>query len=152
MTVFRVTNALKMANQKAFRIKPTKRQIRYFSESFKKQKVREIERNLTTVLMVSREYEVSDTAVYNWLYKYSVLRTKQVRQIIEPMSDSHKIQELRKKIQELEQLVGQKQIQLEFKEKMIDLAEQMYNVDIKKKLGSKLSSGSGSIEKNTSGK
>ena len=141
-----------MANQKAFRIKPTKRQIRYFSESFKKQKVREIERNLTTVLMVSREYEVSDTAVYNWLYRYSVLRARQVRQIIEPMSDSHKIQELRKKIQELEQLVGQKQIQLEFKEKMIDLAEQMYNVDIKKKLGSRLSSGSGSIEKNTGGK
>jgi transposase-like protein len=141
-----------MANQKAFRIKPTKRQIRYFSESFKKQKVREIERNLTTVLMVSREYEVSDTAVYNWLYKYSVLRARQVRQIIEPMSDSHKIQELRKKIQELEQLVGQKQIQLEFKEKMIDLAEQMYNVDIKKKLGSKLSSGSGSTEKPTGGK
>lgn len=141
-----------MANQKAFRIKPTKRQIRYFSESFKKQKVREIERNLTTVLMVSREYEVSDTAVYNWLYKYSVLRVKQVRQIIEPMSDSHKIQELRRKIQELEQLVGQKQIQIEFKEKMIELAEQMYNVDIKKKLGSRLSNGSGSTEKNTSGK
>jgi hypothetical protein len=68
------------------------------------------------------------------------------------MSDSHKIQELRKKIQELELLVGQKQIQIEFKEKMIELAEQMYNVDIKKKLGSRLSNGSGSAEKNTDGK
>lgn len=141
-----------MAKPKAFRIKPTKRQIRFFSESFRRQKVREIERNLTTVLEVSREYEVSTTAVYNWLYKYSTLRAKQVRQIVEPMSDAHKIKELKKKIEELERLVGQKQIQLEFKEKMIELAEEMYQVDIKKKVGSRLSSGSGSTEKNTDGK
>jgi len=141
-----------MANKKTFRIKPTKRQVRFFSESFRKQKVREIERNLTTVRMVSREYEVSTVAVYKWLYKYSFLRSKQLRQIIEPMSDARKIEDLRKKIQELERLVGQKQIQIEFKEKMIELAEQMYNIDIKKKLGSRLSSGSGSTENNISGK
>ena len=68
------------------------------------------------------------------------------------MSDAHKIKELRKRIQELEQLVGQKQIQIEFKEKMIELAEEMYQVDIKKKLGWKLSNGSGSTGKNTGGK
>jgi transposase len=141
-----------MARTEAFRIKPTKRQIRIFSESFKRTKVREIERNLTSVRMVSREFEVSDTAVYNWVYKYSTLRPKQLRQIVEPMSDAHKIKELRKKIQELEQLVGQKQIQIEFKEKMIELAEELYQVDIKKKLGLKLSNGSGSTGKNTGGK
>jgi transposase len=141
-----------MAKTQAFRIKPTKRQIRFFSESFRKTKVREIERNLTTVLEVSREYEVSTTAVYNWLYKYSTLRARQLRQIVEPMSDAHKIKELKKKIEELERLVGQKQIQLEFKDKMIEIAEEMYKVDIKKKLGSQLSSGSGSTEENTDGK
>jgi transposase-like protein len=141
-----------MAKPDAFKIKPTERQNRIFSESFRKAKVREIERNLTTVTMVSREYEVNRTAVYKWLWKYSSLRAKQIRQIVEPMSDTHKIAELRKKIKELEQLVGQKQIQIEFKEKMIELAEQMYGVDIKKKLGSKRSSGSGSSEKNTGGK
>ena len=123
-----------MAKPDAFKIKPTERQNRIFSESFRKAKVREIERNLTTVTMVSREYEVNRTAVYKWLWKYSSLRAKQIRQIVEPMSDTHKIAELRKKIKELEQLVGQKQIQIEFKEKMIELAEQMYGVDIKKNL------------------
>jgi transposase len=141
-----------MANTKAFRIKPTQRQIRYFSESFRKEKVREIERNLTTVALVSKEYEVSKRAVYEWLYKYSAFRAKQVRQIIEPMSDAHKIKELRKKIQELEQLVGQKQIQIEFKDKMIELAEELYRIDIKKKVGSRLSNGSGSTETTTDGK
>ena len=141
-----------MANPKAFRLKPTTRQNRFFSQSFRRSKVREIERNLTTVRMVSQEYDVSIAAVYKWLYKYSTFRQKQVRQIVEPMSDAHKIKELRKKIEELERLVGQKQIQLEFKEKMIEIAEQMYQVDIKKKLGSKLSSGTGSTETPTAGK
>jgi transposase len=102
--------------------------------------------------MISREFDVSRTSIYRWLYKYSVYRARQVRQIIEPMSDARKIEELRKKIKELEQLIGQKQIQLEFKDKLIEIAEQMYQVDIKKKLGSKLSSGSGSTEKDTGGK
>jgi transposase len=141
-----------MANPGAFKIKPTKRQNRIFSESFRRMRVREIERNLTTVSMVSREFEVSATSVYRWLNKYSALRARQLRQIVEPMSDAQKIKDLRKKIQELEQLIGQKQIQIEFKDKMIELAEEMYRVDIKKKLGSKLSSGSGSTEKNTGGK
>jgi len=141
-----------MARPEAFRIKPTKNSSRYFSESFKIKKVREIERNLTRVSEICREYEVSRAAVYKWLNKYSTFRKRGVRQIIEPMSDTRKIKELKAKIKELEQMVGQKQIQLEFKEKMIELAEQMYNVDIKKKLGTKPSSGSGSTDQNTTGK
>jgi transposase len=141
-----------MAKPEAFRKKLVKRQLRYFSESFKVARVREIERNLTTVTLISKEFSVTRPAVYKWLHKYSALRAKQVRQIIEPMSDARKIEEMRKKIQELERLVGQKQIEIEFKEKMIEIAEQMYGVDIKKKFGSRQSSGSGSTEKSTDGK
>ena len=132
--------------------KRIKRQNRYFSESFRKKKVREIERNITTVAEVSKEYEVSSTAVYKWLHKYSVLYQKQLRQIIEPMSDTRKIKALKEKIKELERLVGQKQIQLEFKDKMIQLAEEEYGVDIKKKFGLPPFDGSGWSEKNTDGK
>ena len=140
-----------MAKKVDFKKQKTGREARYFSESFKQGKVREIERNLITVRQISKEYEVTTAAVYKWLYKYSLFRKRQIRQIIEPMSDSRKIEELRAKIKELEQLIGQKQIQLEFKDKMIEIAEQMYKVDIKKKLGSKLSNGSGLSEKNTLG-
>ena len=139
-----------MVKRSDFEKRP-RRTIRYFSESFKKEKVRQIERNLVRVSEVSKEYEVSVTAVYKWLNKYSAFNKRQVRQIIEPMSDERKIKELRAKIQELERIIGQKQIQLEFKDKMIDLAEEMYNVDIKKKLGTLPLSGSGSTEDNTAG-
>lgn len=129
-----------------------KQQVRHFSESFKRDKVREIERNLTTVMQVSKVYGVSRSAVYKWLYNYSVHRKKQIRQIIEPMSDTRKIQELEQKIKELERLVGQKQILIEFREKQIEIAEEMYRIDIKKKLGTSPSNILGPTGKSTPGK
>ncbi len=129
-----------------------RRQNRYFSESFRKKKVREIEQNITTVNEVSKEYQVSGTAVYKWLYKYSRHYKRQVKQVIEPMSDTRKIKALKEQIKELERLVGQKQIKLEVYEKMVELAEQEYEVDIKKKFGSAPSCGSGNTENNTSGR
>ena len=141
-----------MAKLQDFSKEASRRVNRYFSESFKRKKVREIEKNISTVLEVSREYEVSKTAVYKWLDKYSRNRKRGVKQVVELMSDTRKIQDLKAKIRELEQLVGQKQFEIEFKNKMIDIAEEMYDVDIKKKLGSKPSPGSGSTGKNTGGK
>ena len=129
-----------------------RKQVRIFSRDFKQQKVREIERNLTTVGEVSKEYEVSRTAVYKWLDAYSVDNHRKVRCIVEPMSDSKKIEDLKARIKELEQMVGQKKIQLEYKDKMIELAEERYKVDIKKKFGSKRSSASGTTGKNNPGR
>ena len=141
-----------MAIRQEFEQRRSQRQNRYFSGAFKRKKVREIETNLSTIAEVSREYEVTRSAVYKWIYKYSSMKKKGVKQVVESASDTRKIQALKEQIKELERLVGQKQIQLEFKDKMIDLAEELYNIDIKKKLGSKASSGSGSIGKNTDGK
>lgn len=124
---------------------------RYFSESFRRAKVKEIESGQTRVSDVCREYQVSSSAVYKWLDKYSRLRSMGLRQIVEPMSDTSKIKALQDRIAELERMVGQKQVELEFKDKLIDIAEQMYDVDIKKKLGSKPSFGSGNTGTNTAG-
>lgn len=131
-----------MATNSSDQVKWIRQQKRYFSESFKKQKVKEIDNKVTTVRQVCNLHEVSRSAVYKWLNKYSFYNKQKVRLIVEPMSDSHKIEELQKRIRELERMVGIKQIELEFKEKMIDIAEEMYGVDIKKKLGSQLSDGS----------
>ncbi|SDL79991.1 Transposase, partial [Salinimicrobium catena] len=98
-----------MAKPQDFSKEASQRVNRYFSDSFKRKKVREIERNLTTVSEVSKEYEVSTTAVYKWLDKYSRNRKRGVKQVVELMSDTRKIQDLKAKIRELEQLVGQKQ-------------------------------------------
>jgi transposase len=114
---------------------------RYFSEEFKKKKIRELERNITSVIDICKTYSVSRTSVYKWAFKYSAMAKKQVKQVVEAKSDTQKIKALEERIKELERIVGQKQLLLEFKDKMIEIAEADYGVDIKKKVGSKLSSG-----------
>jgi tRNA threonylcarbamoyladenosine modification (KEOPS) complex Cgi121 subunit len=74
------------------------------------------------------------------------------KQIIERKSDTRKIHELKERIKELERVIGQKQLKLEFQEKMIELAEETYQIDIKKKLISRLSSGTGQTDPNTAGR
>ena len=124
-------------------------QNRYFSDEFKKKKVREFENNLASVADICRTYSVSRTSVYRWIYKYSIMAKKQVKQVVEAKSDTKKIKALEDRIKELERVVGQKQLLLEFKDKMIEIAESTYGVDIKKKVGSKLSSGTISTGKST---
>ena len=129
-----------------FNVERRVRQNRFFSDEFKKKRVRELENNLVTVTEICKTYQVSRTSVYKWIYKYSAMAKKQYKQVVEPKSDARKIKLLEQRIKELERIVGQKQILLEFKDKMIEIAEQTYDVDIKKKLGSKLSSGTGNLK------
>ena len=115
-----------------FNVERRVRQNRFFSDEFKKRRVRELENNLVTVTEICKTYQVSRTSVYKWIYKYSAMAKKQHKQVVEPRSDTRKIKLLEQRIKEMERIVGQKQILLEFKDKMIDIAEQTYDVDIKK--------------------
>lgn len=141
-----------MVNLEKFKQHKQNRQLRtqrYFSEDFKRKKVREIEQNLTTVTQLCKEYEVSNTSIYRWIHKYSINMKKGVVQIVEAKSDTVKIQKLKDQIKELERIVGQKQIIIDFQQKMIELAENELGVEIKKKYVSKPLPGSGLTETNT---
>jgi Transposase. len=125
------------------------RPYRYFSEDFKKKKVAELDKKQITVTEICKEYEVSYTAVYKWIYKYSVMRKKGIKMVIEAESDTAKIKSLKDHITQLEQLLGQKQFQIDFLEKQIEIASDKYGIELKKKLSGKPSAGSGNTEKNT---
>lgn len=77
--------------------------------------------------------------VYRWLSNYGTMRKKKERLKVESESDSMRLLEMKKKIAELEQIVGQKQILLDFQDKMIELAEEHYQIDIKKTFSGKQS-------------
>jgi transposase len=138
-----------MAKRSTFLMTVRARQLRRFSEEFKKQKVLEIQSKSTTISEVCKAYEVADTNVRKWIAKYSSNYQKGIVTIVESESDTKKLIEAKKRIAELERLIGQKQIQLEFKDKVIELAEEYYQIDIKKKFESKPSSGSGNTEKDS---
>jgi len=56
---------------------------------------------------------------------------------VESKSDTQKILALKKRIAELERMVGQKEIELTFKNKLIDIAEDKFGIEIKKKTSTK---------------
>lgn len=138
-----------MATIKQFQQTTKQRQYRYFSEEFKKQKVRDIENNILTVSDICKEYEVSKTAIYKWIYNFSAMKKKGIRQVIETDSDTKKLQALKEHIKELERALGQKQLLIDFQSKVIELAEEEYQIDIKKKFGEPPYSGSGITEGDT---
>ena len=106
---------------------------RYFSESLKRKIVGELEKNLVTVSEVCKEYQVSHTSVYKWIYKYSAMRKKSIKMVVESDSDVVKMKVMREHIAELERLLGQKQFEIDFLNKQLELLGEHYQVDLKKK-------------------
>lgn len=118
------------------------RKRRRFSESFKRKKAQEIESGQVKISEICRVYQIRKQSVYKWLQKYGSMQQKKERLIVETESDTLKVIELQRRVAELERIIGQKQIEIDFKDKMIDLAEEVYHVDIKKKFCTRPSSGS----------
>jgi transposase len=136
-----------MATREKFQLSTEERRKRTFSEEFKRQKVKEIERKQTTVREVSKAYQIRPNNVYKWIEKYTIKDKNGVRLVVEMESETKRVLALLQKVAELERIVGQKQILIDFQNKMIELAEEEYQVDIKKKFDSEPSSIIGTTEK-----
>lgn len=124
-----------MATRTGVKLSIQERRSRRFSTNFKVKKVQEIESGLTRISEVCKQYQVSYTNVYRWLEKYGTMKKQTERMIVETLSDTQELLALKKRVADLERIIGQKQIMIDFKDKMIDLAEEVYGVDIKKKFG-----------------
>jgi transposase-like protein len=120
------------------RIKPK----RVFSEEFKKKLVADFESGAATVRMMQAQYNISSSALYRWIYTYSKYNEKNVRIVEMKDSQTQRLKELEQKVKELERAVGQKQIKIDFLEKMIELAEDHYAIDVKKNSSIQPSGGS----------
>lgn len=125
------------------------RKRRRFSESFKRKKVQEIESGQVKISEICRQYQVLRQNVNRWRRKYGSMEKKRERLIVETESDTLKIKELQLRVAELERIVGQKQIEIDFKDKMIEIAEEHYGIDIKKKFDPSPSVTSGNTGKTT---
>jgi len=137
-----------MATKNKTKIKREIRKIRRFSEEIKIKKVKEIEQNISTIADIRREYGVSRTTVYKWIYKYSLNLKKGVRQVLELESETLKTKRLKEQVAELERIVGQKQLAIDFLEKMVEIGSEELGVDIKKKFSGQSSDGTGKTKKN----
>lgn len=108
------------------------RKQRSYSEEFKKSLVASFEKGEFSVLQLQKLYGVRNAIIYKWVYKYSQFNEKGCRIVEMEDSNQNKLKELATKVKELERIVGQKQIAIEYLEKMIELAKTDLNIDIKK--------------------
>ena len=107
--------------------------LRIFSEEFKKARVKEYEKGEFSVKELSRLFSIREAIIYRWIYKYSAYNKRRIKVVEMADSSAKKIKELQKRIQELERVVGQKQLNIDFLEKMIEIASNDLGIDIKKK-------------------
>ncbi len=136
-----------MANREDFKLSTSQKRRRRFSENFKREKVRELEQGYVRVVELCKLYDVSSAAVYKWIAKFGTGKDEKEWLMVESKSDTQELLKLRKQVAELERVLGQKQILLDFQEKMIELAEQHYGIDIKKNSSTQAFNQSGIKEK-----
>ena len=127
------------------------RQRRTFSPTLRKEVVGFIESGKLNVSAAAREYDVTRNTIYRWIHRYSTYNKKGVELVVDKDSHSKKLERLQKKIAELEQAVGHKQMQIDYYKKFVDLASEEVGEDLKKKYDSAASSGSSKTKKPSTG-
>ena len=125
---------------------------RKFTDEFKKARVKEFEKGELTALEITREYKLAFPLIYNWIRKYSIYHQNNYQVVVEEKSLSKKNQTLRKRVEELEAMLGRKQMEVEYLQKVIDISSDDLEVDLKKKHGTAPSNGFGETKPPTSGK
>jgi len=123
------------------------RQQRIFSEEFKKSKVKDLVEKRVTIKQLCKLYEISRATVYNWLYRYSKDYQKKPIFVVQMESEAQKTLQLLQRVAELERAVGQKQLEIDFLNKLLEIGSEEIGFDIKKKFSLKLSNGTGSTGK-----
>jgi transposase-like protein len=122
------------------------RRYRRYSESFKKQLVRDHGAGNFSVFQLSKLHDLSTSTIYRWIYMYS--SNEPNYQIVEMKeSSTQKLKLMEGRIKDLERIVGQKQIKIDYLEKLIEIAEEELKIDIKKNIDTPHSSGSGKTRK-----
>jgi transposase-like protein len=121
--------------------KITIRSSRIFTEEFKKTCVKEYESGQFSVMELSKLYQINAVIIYRWIYKYSAYNKRKIKVVEMATSSKQKLKELQKRISDLERVVGQKQLNIDFLEKMIEIAKDEYGIDIKKNFDTPPSTG-----------
>jgi transposase len=109
------------------------RKCRVYSEPYRRELVRLFEQGKFSVRQLGKLYGVDISLIYRWIYKYSQFNEPGYRVVEMKQSSTAKLKAMEQKIKDLEKIIGQKQIKIDFLEEMIDVAKDELQIDIKKK-------------------
>ena len=105
---------------------------RKFSNEFKKFIVSEYESGKFTVKELGELHGLGLQMIYNWIYKFSSFNKPNTVVVEMKESSMRKLKAYEKRIKELEQIIGQKQLKIDYLEKIIELSNEHYRTDLKK--------------------
>jgi transposase-like protein len=105
---------------------------RYFSEAFKREKIKEIEKGVLNISVLCKLHSISRTTVYKWIYLYSSIE-KGVKTVVQMESEQHKTLYLQQRLGELERIIGQKQMEIDYLNKALEISSEELGYDLKKK-------------------
>ena len=125
------------------------RERRIFSEELKKKAVKELVSKRTTIRSLMSEHQVSAATVYRWLYKYSPHHEQKCTLVIQMRSEELKSRELQQRIAELERIVGRKQLEIDFLNKLLEIGSGELGFDLKKSFSPPPLNGTGSANGST---
>jgi transposase-like protein len=120
---------------------------RRYTDDFRRSLVSDFESGNYSVPQLEKLHNIPNGTIYNWIYKFSIFNEKGIRVVEMKQSSSLKLKELVQKVKDLERIVGQKQIKIDYLEKIIDIAKDEFDIDIKKKQDTPQSAGSEKIKK-----
>ena len=69
------------------------------------------------MLELSKLYQVQRIILYRWIYRYSSYNKKRVKVVEMADSSKKRLKEMSQRIEELERIVGQKQLNIDFLER-----------------------------------
>ena len=120
---------------------------RRYTDDFRRSLVSDFESGNYSVPQLEKLHNIPNGTIYNWIYKFSTFNEKGIRVVEMKQSSSLKLKELTQKVKDLERIVGQKQIKIDYLEKLIDISKEEFDIDIKKKQDTPQSAGSEKIKK-----
>lgn len=107
------------------------KQMRRFSDAFKREKVAMIDEGKVSVTELSELYEVTRSAIYKWIQQYGKKRQGE-RMVIEKESEGVKTKEYLERIKQREQEIGRQQIELRYLREVIAYWNKELGVDLEK--------------------
>ena len=122
---------------------------RIFSEELKKKVVKDLTSKRTTIKALMNEHQISHQTVYMWLYKYSPYHEQKCTLVVQMKSEEIKNSELRQRMAELERIVGQKQLEIDFLNKLLEIGSGELGFDLKKSFSPPLLNGTAFAKENT---
>jgi transposase len=116
---------------------------RIFSDKLKKKIVRDIEQGKVNVTGACREYEVSNRSIYCWLKKFSTHLHPSTTLVMQMDSEQYRSKELENRVTELEAALGRKQMEIDYLNKLIEIANEDLGTDLKKNTSIAVLAGTG---------